>query len=316
MRLFDRARTKLGALRRPRAFDELVPAEVVRLAYNVMLRREPDPGAMSFLTEAVESGELTPADVVDRLRTSEEYRVRTPIRATSLLQSLHLSRMEFILGLPAARRIVDLGGSATYDSRGALVLLGYPHDFDELTVVDLPSDERHRLYQSDAPDGPVVHTELGPVSYHFGSMTDLSFAADGSVDLVFAGQSIEHVTPADARVVCREVLRVLRPGGFFALDTPNAEVCRLQTANLIDPDHKIEYTAEGLEALLASAGFDVVERKGLNLARRSVSSGGFDEAEVAANPGLFHEARACYILAFLARKPPAQIWSETAVGDS
>ena len=42
----------------------------------------------------------------------------------------------------------------------------------------------------------------------------------------------------------------LRPGGYFALDTPNGRLTRLQQADFIDPDHKIEYTFEQLFAKL------------------------------------------------------------------
>ncbi|HEX2850852.1 MAG TPA: methyltransferase domain-containing protein [Acidimicrobiales bacterium] len=296
-----------AALRRTRSAlrrDELAalaPDDAVRLVYDAMLRRPPDPGALEQFVPALAAGAMSVADLVDGIRTSEEYRVRTPIQGHNLLRSLHLSRIEFILGLPRAARIVDLGGSATYSDMGALVLLGYPYDFEQLTIVDLPPDERHPLYRSDRWED--VTTARGPVHYELRSMTDLAFAEDASVDLVYSGQSIEHVTLEDARAVAAEVARILRPGGVFALDTPNAEVCRLQTPDFIDPDHEHEYTLDELVALLAGAGFDVVERKGLNLGARAASVGHFDADELAANHGVFADARACYLLAVVARKP-------------
>ena len=39
--------------------------------------------------------------------------------------------------------------------------MGYPYDVDELVIVDLPTDERHELYDDDA--GP---TELETRSRH------------------------------------------------------------------------------------------------------------------------------------------------------
>ncbi|WP_082563848.1 class I SAM-dependent methyltransferase [Nocardioides sp. Root140] len=44
---------------------------------------------------------------------------------------------------------------------------------------------------------------------------------DQSFDLVLADYVLEHVTEADAPGVAAEVLRVLRPGGWFAARTPN-----------------------------------------------------------------------------------------------
>jgi SAM-dependent methyltransferase len=44
---------------------------------------------------------------------------------------------------------------------------------------------------------------------------------DESFDLVLADYVLEHVSEADAPGVANEVLRVLRPGGWFAARTPN-----------------------------------------------------------------------------------------------
>ena len=286
---------------RPVPFEDLPHEDVIRLAYEVVLRRAPDAAADAFYREALATGRLTPREIVDRLRTSDEYRARTPIGPTTLLESLHLSRCEFIIGLPRARRIVDLGGAHTANPWGAMVLLGYPYEFDDLVIVDLPADDRHDLYKSDVwGDTP---TPKGLVRYEYRSMADLSFADDGSVDLVYSGQSIEHVTPDDARKVVAEAFRILRPGGHFALDTPNAPACRLHAEDFIDPDHKHEYTLRDLVELLEDGGFDVVERKGLNLALRSLREGRFDAAEVAGNPGVHADAESCYLLAVVARKP-------------
>jgi SAM-dependent methyltransferase len=45
--------------------------------------------------------------------------------------------------------------------------------------------------------------------------------ADESFDLVLADYVLEHVAEEDAATVAAEVLRVLRPGGWFAARTPN-----------------------------------------------------------------------------------------------
>ena len=234
-------------------FEQLPPREAVRLAYNVLLRRDPDEPAWSEQAGALAAGDLSAADVVDRIRCSGEYRTQVPVGPAGLHSSLHISRCEFIIGLPPAGRIVDLGGGHTIDARGAMVLLGYPYPFDELVVVDLPPDDRHPLYHSERFGG--LATEQGTVRYEYRSMADLSFAEDDSVDLVYSGQSIEHVTESDGDAVLSESLRILKPGAFMAIDTPNARVCRLQQEEFIDPDHKIEYDLDGLRAKVERAGF-------------------------------------------------------------
>jgi len=241
-------------------------------------------------------------DLVQTLRGSPEFETRRGFSARTFGSSIHAGRCRFIRALPAARRIVDLGGTNLGDPRGALVSLGYPYRFDSLVIVDLPADERHRLYRSGEIEA-VVETEMGPVSYHYHSMVDLSEFADESVDLVYSGQSIEHVPPPEGAIVMKEVNRILRPGGHFAIDTPNARITRLQQQDFIDPDHKVEYTWPELSGMLSAAGFVVEWRKGLNYGGRSAATNRFDIEEVAGNCGLFDAVEDCYILAVVARKP-------------
>jgi SAM-dependent methyltransferase len=273
----------------------------VRTAYNVLLRREPDEPAWTEQACAIAAGTLSRADVVDRIRCSNEFRTAAPPAAQSLHSSLHASRCEFIAGLPPARHIVDLGGGHTTDARGALVVLGYPYDFEELVVVDLPPDDRHPLYHSErfgAGD-----TDRGTVRYEYRSMADLGFAEDSSVDLIYSGQSIEHVTETDGDVVLKESFRILRPGGYMAIDTPNGTVCRLQQDAFIDPDHKVEYTLAQLRDKVQQAGFTVLTERGLNWGGAAAARGIFDPAALAAHYGVFFDAEHCYLLALLLQKP-------------
>ena len=180
---------------------------------------------------------------------------------------MHVSRSEFVAGLPRAARILDLGGTHQGLPDGALVHLGYPYPFERLVVVDLPVDERDEIYQGGSSGAPVL-SELGPVEFAFHSMVDLGRYEDGSFDLVYSGQTIEHVSESDGDAVCREAFRVLAPGGWFCLDTPNGPVWRLRSEEPMNHDHKIEYGADELVAKLERAGFEVTECKGLNLMRR------------------------------------------------
>ncbi len=282
-------------------FEQLAPRQAVRLAYNVLLRRDPDEPAWSEQAGAIASGALTRGDVIDRIRCSSEYRTQVPVGPAGLHSSLHASRCEFIAGLPPARHIVDLGGGHTIDPRGALVVLGYPYDFDEIVVVDLPPDDRHPLYRSER-FGP-GHTDQGKVRYEYRSMADLSFADDASVGLVYSGQSIEHVSEADGDIVLKECLRILEPGGYLAIDTPNGRVCRLQQPSFIDPDHEVEYTLGQLRAKVRRAGFDVLTERGLNWGGPAVAEGRFDPVALAGNYGVYHDAESCYLLAVLLQKP-------------
>jgi SAM-dependent methyltransferase len=278
----------------------LPPKQSVRMAFNIILDREPDEAGGADYTRKLASGELSRHGVAEALAHSEEFRRRVPIG--NVLLSMHVSRSDFVAGLPPARRILDLGGTHQGLPDGALVHLGYPYPFERLVVVDLPVEERDAIYQGGSSGAPVV-SELGPVEFAFHSMVDLSRYDDGSFDLVYSGQSIEHVSEADGDTVVREAFRVLAPGGWFCLDTPNGPVWRLRSDAPMNHDHKIEYGAGELTEKLRRAGFEVTECKGLNLMRRGVVRLQFDEAEASANPGVFAAADECLLLAVVARKP-------------
>jgi len=284
-------------------FPRQPATQAVRTIYQVMLGRDPDPVGMRDWGGAMASGQLTRQEVALVVRASEEFQNDVRFSSRLLGHSIHLGRQQFIRSLPAGRRILDLGGTHLAKAEGAMVALGYPYPFEELVIVDLPSDERHALYRS-GDSLREVQSRLGPVRYRYHSMTDLSGFDDESFDLVYSGQSIEHVTPEDGGLVLKQVARLLRPGGYLALDTPNGRVTRLQQDEFIDPDHKVEYRREELEAKFAEAGLEVVEAKGLNYAGRSLAAGRFDADEVAGNAGVYAAAEDCYILCFVGRKPP------------
>ncbi len=272
---------------------------VIDVAYRALLQREPDPWGRRDYLARLRAGGLTVEQFGRELLESPEFeRVRT---ARNLVRSLHHSRCAFVRSLPPARRILDLGGTNLQHEHGAMVTMGYPYAFEELVIVDLPPDERHPLYNRGGVRADTL-SHLGKITYAYHSMEDLSPYPEGSIDLVYSGQSIEHVPVDVADRVLEGAYRVLRRGGLLALDTPNGRVTRLQQAAFIDPDHKYEYAPEELEAKLARAGFDIVERKGLNLGLKSVETGRFDEAEVAENVGVFADPRSCYLLAYVCRK--------------
>jgi SAM-dependent methyltransferase len=277
------------------------PERFVRAAYQMMLRRQPDAGGLDNYVTHLRRGTLDADGVLDEMLTSTELRFGVPYR--DRLRSLHLSRCDFVRMLPRAARILDLGGTDLADERGALVAMGYPYPFERLVVVDLPHESRHELYAAGARRG-VVATELGPVEYRYHSMVDLSPYADASFDLVFSGETLEHVTEADARAMLREVRRVLVPGGWFGVDTPNRRVTAIQLGeSLSNVDHKVEYTHAELSAMLVDAGFEIAGAFGLSYAGESVAKGVFDPDGVARHHGVYAEIDDCYLLAYVCRAP-------------
>lgn len=300
--LRQRIRRRLNRFVAPPATNgDTAGADVVKLAYNMILDREPDPTGLATYTDALTTGRLSPRGIAEDLLASAEFESAARYPARLLNFSLHWSRRDFVRSFPRAQHILDLGGSWKWSAEGALLALGYPYPFECLTIVDLPSDDRHESYQSEHHGD--VTTSGGLVRYDYRSMTDLSPYGDASFDLVYSGQSIEHVTPEEGAHVLREAFRVLRPGGWLALDTPNAKVCRLVGEEFIDPDHEVEYTVAEIVALVEGAGFQLDEVKGLNYLGEAAGDANYSEAALAGNRGLFRSPDDCYLTAVVGRKP-------------
>jgi SAM-dependent methyltransferase len=274
--------------------------DFLRLAYNFVLDREPEQHAWDYYRDLLGTGELGREQLLDTMRNGVEQRFR--IGTKDLLLSLHISRCDFIRSFPRAARILDLGGTAQHDPNGAMVAMGYVYPFDELIIVDLPHVDRHDIYTHSAPITEQLSPN-GPVRYRYHSMADLSDYESNSFDLVYSGQTIEHVTEADCDIVLREVARVLKPGGWFMVDTPNGPVCRLHTSEFINPDHKVEYSHDDFVGKLRRAGLDVRIEQGLNWAWHSISAGKFQVETTAWFRGLYGSPAECYLLAYGAQKP-------------
>ncbi|MFP4081393.1 MAG: class I SAM-dependent methyltransferase [Candidatus Aminicenantes bacterium] len=274
--------------------------QLIEAGYRILFNRKPDKQGFRHFQKALRSGELSPRDFIEILMASDEFREN--FRFENHLFSLHTSRCQFIRSLPKASQILDLGGASQHDERGALVNMGYPYKFEELIVVDLPGGEGAGQRESPSRRN-TVQSELGPVRYQYHSMADLSPYPDGSFDMVFSGQSIEHVTEEEGERVMEEVYRVLKPGGYFCLDTPNGPACRLQQQGFINENHKIEYSHKQLSAKLKQAGFEICEAKGMNYMGESFQKKKFLKKEVSENIGLFSDIEHCYLLAYICRKP-------------
>ena len=96
------------------------------------------------------------------------------------------------------------------------------------------------------------------VEFHAASISDLSFIEDGSIDVVFTSNVLEHL-PDKAAVeeTMQSVHDALRPGGTFIALGPNV---RLVPGAYWDFwDHHVPISDRSLVELLEVIGFDVVD---------------------------------------------------------
>jgi SAM-dependent methyltransferase len=87
--------------------------------------------------------------------------------------------------------------------------------------------------------------------------TTLPGVADGSVDLVFASNFLEHLASPEIGVLLRNVKRVLRKGGRLILIQPNHRRCAEHYFD--DPTHKTVFDDQNIRGYLAPYELHIVK---------------------------------------------------------
>jgi ubiquinone/menaquinone biosynthesis C-methylase UbiE len=268
----------------------------LQTAYRTYLKRDPDEIGRQHYLEMLQRKRINRWGILRSITQSSEFKQvhSLPVHP---FDAVHQARMMLIRHrLPPAEMIVDLGGAATGCPEGALLIMGYPHRPREILIVDLPPCERLNGAKNAEPSQAFVTADGVRVRYLYQSMAAPLPIADESVDLVFCGESIEHVTEAEANAVCREAYRVLKPDGYLCLDTPNASLTRLQSPDApIHPEHKKEYQVHELRSKLERWGFEVVEAIGICPMPESLHSGVFSYEEMVHNTGLSERPEEGYL---------------------
>lgn len=280
----------------------------VRAAYRTLLRREPERDGSTHHIAALARGAAR-EQVLSEILRSEEYWLRHNLPMMPG-EALHKARVEYIRNrVPSARVVVDLGGAANQFRAGALLLCGYRPRPETIYIVDLPDDRR--MLGTGEPEsgqhGSVVRHRRVTIRYLYQSMAEPLPLEGGTVDLVFSGESIEHISEAEADLVCCEAWRLLRPGGHFCLDTPNGALTRVQSPEaLIHPEHKREYRPSELRTKLEAVGFQIVEAGAICPMPESLRTGKFSYEEMVHRRGLSENPDEGYLFYLNARRPPGE----------
>jgi SAM-dependent methyltransferase len=273
--------------------------QFIRSAYRRFLKRDADPSGLAYYQREMQRG-LSRWQTIACFVNSPEFLLKMELTTGSYLlhERLHQARCDLVKMLPPARDILDLGGANADNIEGSLLTMGYPYAADTLTIVDLPPADRFSQLPSyaDERSGTWLPTARGTkIRYLHRSMTELTDIPDESIDLVWMGQTIEHIEKQEAINVLRQSYRILRVGGYLCLDTPNAAVCRIAVPDgFIFPEHKHEYYVDELADEIRRAGFNLEDVKGLGPMPDTVRTGRFDIMELYRNCHVCDTIEDCY----------------------
>lgn len=138
--------------------------------------------------------------------------------------------------------LLDVGG------RKSPYTIGLPAS---VTILDLPRESEVQkkldLGISESVLRAIQGRRSNVVSVILEDMTHCSLAS-ATFEGVVSVEVIEHVEHDDTFVA--QVARVLKPGGWFYLTTPNGDYVKNEAPNY-NPDHRRHYTRAGLQGLLS-----------------------------------------------------------------
>ena len=213
---------------------------------------------------------------------------------------VHLARVEWMKHLPKGSFILDIGGSSPNIDQGALIELGYPHRPKQLFIVDLPPDEQYWGKPKFPQDRDYIFS-WGILKYFHGraeSIASLKGLQNIKFDIIYMGQTIEHIVPESLADILGWISDHLNENGKFIFDTPNRLITSIQSDSFIDPDHKIEYTPDQLESILRKHNFSISNSWGLLPMPMTFQLKKFSPQEVYNHPLLSEDLKVCYLFAF------------------
>ena len=235
------------------------------LIYRFILNRKIDDLGIQSCADRIAKGKFSALGLIARLMKSAEF--KQPYLKRTPTQQLHGARMAWAAQLPAAKRVLDIGGSSPTVPEGALIELGFAHKPEKLIIFDKPPNEQFW----GTPNYSQANTRSfpwGQVQYIHGYAEDIlqnDELRDQQFDMIYMGQVVEHIFEDKLPNVLQWIKNHLAPEGRFCFDTPNRLITRFETGEdrYIDPDHKREYTPDDFESLVMNAGFEIIQQWGI-----------------------------------------------------
>lgn len=201
------------------------------------------------------------ADLVGRVEALEEAARREAIHENAVHMDYELfaerfgglesqvrdQAARFLPRFAGAKRVLDVGSG-----RGTFLALAREHGIGAYGV-----DLDERLVRR--------CTDAGFEAYRLDAAEHLRGLADESLDGIFAVHFAEHVLPGRLFEILRECKRVLRPGAYCVMATPNPATLAVGAHTFwIDPTHRKPLPPEAFRFYLQISGFEPVEVESYN----------------------------------------------------
>ncbi len=266
-------------------------------AYELILQRPIDSNGKSFWEAKIKNGTFSRTLLVDTLVSSPEYQM---LKKTPFHEMVHLARVEWIKKLPDVSFILDIGGSSPNIDQGALIELGYPYRPKKLFIFDLPPEEQY-WGKPKFPQDRDYSFAWGNLKYFHGRAENIQTVGalqHTKFDMVYMGQTIEHIMPEFLPGVLEWIGDHLADDGKFIFDTPNRLITAIQSDAFIDPDHKIEYTPNELRDILHRCNFSISDSWGLLPMPKTFKLKKFSPQEVYDHALVSNELEISYLFAF------------------
>lgn len=276
----------------------LTKLDFVKLVYISLLGRKIDSVGLEYWTKKIDQKSFVLKEMIDSIYNSPECIMHYKIPFPTVI---HRGRVEWVKSLDRFESIFDIGGSSPNIEEGALIELSYPHRPKSITVFDLPEEEQY-WGKPRFPQDREYNFEWGTLKYEHGRVETIdSYAnlANIKYDMIFMGQTIEHIYPDKLSIVLRWISKHLNLNGKFIFDTPNRIVTKVQTPDKwIDEDHKYEYAPDEMEDLLNRCGLKVTKKTGIVEMPDTLSTGHFNPLEVYDTKLVNNSPDSSYLFAF------------------
>ncbi len=170
----------------------------------------------------------------------------------------------FLPRFAGAKRVLDIGSG-----RGTFLALAKEHGIGAYGV-----DQDERLV---ARCGAA-----GLEAYRIDAEEHLRSLPDGALDGIFAVHFAEHVLPGRLLEILHECKRVLRPGAFCVMATPNPATLTVGAHSFwLDPTHRKPLPPEAFRFYLQISGFEPVEVLTYNPSEERLAEDGLAGAALA-----------------------------------